>query len=242
MITKPSSPMLSMDLTSTIDQTLLNSLSIYTLPPTYRLGSCGNGCLLEPPGHPSYFTQMVFTKYGNLPSHHRHAPLYLINGRVVRYADEPYEESDGLLDRLYKPLAEEHPRVQAWIEEMYRHLHHCYTDPSAVQAREIVIYPVPSYRLVGKTHDQPAEIEAYALSVALPDNHRAVRAIRKWYPDHKARLDLIEHPVARFQADWWSRYAHLPEADECPGHLGWWPHGKNGVCRLCGRTGIEAIV
>jgi hypothetical protein len=47
---------------STINKDALNRLPIVKLPPTYRLqAGMGNGCFLDPPGYPTYFTQSVYT-------------------------------------------------------------------------------------------------------------------------------------------------------------------------------------
>ena len=52
---------------------------------------------------------------------------------------------------------------------------------------------------------------AYAWSVAKdPDNHLAVLAIRKFYPDYTPDLDLIANPPKLVQADWWQRYTSIP--------------------------------
>jgi hypothetical protein len=53
------------DLT-TINRSRLESLPLAVLPPTYRLqAGCGNGCYLDPPGFPSYFTRHVYTPEEN---------------------------------------------------------------------------------------------------------------------------------------------------------------------------------
>ena len=46
---------------STIDQQRLEELPLYKPPPSYRLGSMGNGCAGDPPGYPSYFTRCVLS-------------------------------------------------------------------------------------------------------------------------------------------------------------------------------------
>jgi hypothetical protein len=48
-----------------------------------------------------------------------------------------------------------------------------------------------------KTRQKYKEIIARAEKSAIPENHQAVRWVRKIYPEHEARLDLIEHAQQR---------------------------------------------
>ena len=122
---------------STIDADAVRKLPIWKPAPTYHLqgdygNSCyGNGCCGDPPGYPTYFTQSVFTQHGNSP---RRGAMEVIKFEGVHYVtrwkgnyDE--EKTDTNMHRLYKPLPEAHPRVQAWIASSYARMAHCYWDP-----------------------------------------------------------------------------------------------------------------
>jgi hypothetical protein len=48
---------------SAINLTELQKLKTYNLPNSYRLQeNYGNGCYMDPPGYPTYFTQSVYTQ------------------------------------------------------------------------------------------------------------------------------------------------------------------------------------
>ena len=112
----------------TIDKNRLARLPKYKLPPTYQLQrDPGNGCYGDPPGYPTYFTRSVYTQFGNTPPR---SPQLMLLGRVVQAAHEDYETVVARLERLYLPLPIEHPRTRAWIQATYKHLQHCYRDPT----------------------------------------------------------------------------------------------------------------
>lgn len=138
---------------------------------------------------------------------------------------------------------------------------------------ELVSYPVPAWQLANikakydartkldirtwprwqrkeylasEARSRALEIGAYkdaAARLATPDNHAAVRRIRRWYPGHVARPDFIgTAPATGPQADWWERYAHLPAPEECPGWYQY-PHGGydgGKSCLTCGLRAAEA--
>lgn len=181
---------------STIDRDKLAKLPTYALPASYHLGDEGNGCYLEPPGHPSYFTRSVYTGHGDYPSK---GPIMLLLGHVVRKADDTTDVPP--LADLYVPLPYEHPRVEAWERTLYRHLRHCYPteDPRFAGSPEYctIFYPVPSYKLESFRDDPRfseewrtaerervaqanAETEAVYAAIAKPENHAAVLSVRKW--------------------------------------------------------------
>jgi hypothetical protein len=127
------------------------------------------------------------------------------------------EAHDGITDArlrsLWKPLPEDHPCVQLWIRHVHQHMAHCYRDDETIEHGRpaILVYPVPDYKLRTFVDDhrfsqewralerrkialENKEIVERAKKIAVPDNHDAVRWVRKFYPEHEARLDLIEHP------------------------------------------------
>jgi hypothetical protein len=127
----------------TIDIVRLRRLAHYNKPPTYELQSDpGNGCFLDPPGYPSYFTRSVYTQHGNNPWR---GPQMVLLGRVVQTAREDHEKVSARLKRLYKPLPLDHPRTRAWVQELYKHLQHCYRDPA--DPKESFIAAVANKRL-----------------------------------------------------------------------------------------------
>jgi hypothetical protein len=119
---------------STIDLDALRHLPKHRLPPTYHLQvHSGNGCFLDAPGYPSYFTKSVYTQHGNTPG--RGPTLVIAHGSetyvVASHKDwmdgrESHDAlTDGRLRSLWAPLPENHLRVQLWIRHVYKHLAHC---------------------------------------------------------------------------------------------------------------------
>lgn len=107
----------------------------------------------------------------------------------------------------------------------------------------VITVPADDYRkMLTAYRVQVKAIYADSWRVAKnPENHLAVLAIRKFYPDYQLDqldLDFIARPPKLFQADWWERYADVPSESECPGHLGT-AHGKYSHCGMCGRRDIQ---
>lgn len=73
--------------------------------------------------------------------------------------------------------------------------------------------------------------------ICIPDNHAAVRAIRRIYPDYQPDPEQLAKPALVHQADWWERLAVRPTPEECA-PPSWWgihnSHQKTGLCRWCG--------
>lgn len=249
---------------STLNEDELSKLPVYKVPPSYTVDThMGNGCAFDPPGYPTYFTQSVYTRFGNTPN--RGATL-LLRGHAVDVAEwkegDTWElrtaRQDRLMRRLYVPLPYEHPRVEAWERDLYTHLAHCYTDTEGVFEPEygrpaLVIYPTPYYKL-RRFHDDPRfsdewrtkeraaieqanrEIEAKHAAVAKPEKHAAVRRIRQMYPDAPIRMDWIAEPPARW-GNWYERYAERPTPQNCPGDRSVrLPHIDGRWCQFCGYT------
>lgn len=199
-----------MSIPSTINQEQLEKLTPYEKPPTDQLQQkSGNGCFLDPPGFPSYYTQSVYTQYGNSP---RKGVEMVIFGRALYHSsdwdgvkdwDQLHENRQRRLKRLWVPLPPHHPRTKAWMGALFQHFRHCYKSATELEYNKpkTVVYPVPSYEL--KTYrDDPrfsdeyrnaarAEVEQYNHDLtarrkaeATIDNHLAVITIRRYYPDY----------------------------------------------------------
>uniref|UniRef100_A0A6M3LQ72 Uncharacterized protein n=1 Tax=viral metagenome TaxID=1070528 RepID=A0A6M3LQ72_9ZZZZ len=218
----------------------------YKLPATYRLSnSRGAECAGEPPGHPRYFVRAVYTQYGNSPPDR---PGNL--GANYEYHGRYYTELEDV-DRHFKPLPLEHPRVQAWIIATFNHHRYCYQDPNGTGGwhDNLIIYPVPSYKLEKFRDDERfsdkwretakaaiaqanQDIEARAAAIATPDNHGATIIIRRHYPDFIPTTELIDNPPAA-PGNWW-KTGDRPEPENCPGQYSMkHPTGKTW-CQWCG--------
>ncbi len=242
---------------STINKDELNKLPIYESTPSRHLQEDpGNGCFLDAPGYPTYFTRSVYTQRGDTPEN---GAQMVILGHVIEHSDdwkgvkgwEEYSKiRDQKLRRLWNPLPLNHPRVRAWKIAMYNHLKHCYYDAEAKESDKTLIYPVPDYKLKSfiddprfseewKAKEKAAieqmnkEIIEHAKKIAIPENHQAVRSIRKFYPEYEPELDLIENPP-RSEGNWYERLAERPTPENCPGEHGH-KHPVNGTwCQMCG--------
>lgn len=241
----------------TINAEKLARFRLYTLPCSYSVGPMGRGCDGDPPGYPSYYAQSVYTMHGNPPAR---GPRALLFGRIIEHSDDwnagTYDEvSEKLAKRLWllwRPLPLDHPRTETWIRNTYAHLQHCYHDPDA--ANHTVIYPVTEFWLP-MFHDDPrfsdewrekekariaqarAKIIAHAEKLATPENHRATRLIRKFYPEFQPRTDLIENPPKSGRGGvgtWWERHEEKPTPETCQGES-WAKHPVNKTwCQVCG--------
>lgn len=246
----------------TIDLHKLKMLPAVKLPPTYRLQEdMGNGCSLDPPGYPTYFTRAVYTAHGNGPNKGCQMIIKDDQGlnRCVESTDDWEgkknwdEYHDAVMERLrklWKPLPLDHPRTRAWIKAVYAHLNKCYHDESISGNDKTLIFPVPDYRLKSFIDDARfseewrqkerisieqanKEITEHAKSVATPGNHKAVRMIRRFYTGYQPELDLIEHPQ-KSEGNWWERMDERPSTENCPGQYGT-KHPVNGSwCQMCG--------
>jgi hypothetical protein len=142
--------------------------------------------------------------------------------------------TDDRLRSLWVPLPETHPRVQLWIRHVYQHMAHCYRDQETLEHGRpaIVVFPVPDYKLRKFVDDhrfssewraleqkkialENKEIVERATKIAIPQNHDAVRLVRKFYPAHEARLDLIEHQPRRLISRRYQREPHHQTPSEC---------------------------
>jgi len=193
----------------------------YKLPPTYHLGSPGCACFLEPPGHPRYFVQSIYTQHGNSPSR---GPQYFFEGSGFDSIEE--------VDTYFKPLPYDHPRVKAWEAYAYAYFRNsyskdgtsrCLTDSITVEPKETVF-----------TKSSP---DKFTTTPQPPEHHLAYLLVKKYYPEAKPRLDLIANPPAWGRGGvgtWWERLNEKPTPETCPGdRVG--KHPVNGSwCQVCG--------
>lgn len=212
-----------MSIPSTINEKRLAMLKIYEKPPTYHLQrEPGNGCFLDPPGYPTYYTQSVYTQHGNSP---RKGAETIIFGRVVHHSsdwngvkdwNEMHARRSERLRRLWVALPIDHPRTKAWMGALFRHFRSCYKSLTEMEygKPKTVIYPVPEYEL--KTfRDDPrfsdeyrnlarAEVDQYNRDLiarrakdATIDNHLAVVTIRRFYPEYVPTPEVETALLAR---------------------------------------------
>lgn len=155
---------------STLDMEKIEKLPKIKLAPSYHFQrEPGNGCYLDPPGYPSYFTRSIYTLHGNQPS--RGDVMELVGhsvekadwvdsltlfGRVITFKRPENLDWEAFIElrqkffnSIYKPLPFEHPRVQEWVKDLWMHFRHCYVDDSKKRNERdrTVIFPTPSYRL-----------------------------------------------------------------------------------------------
>ena len=236
--------------TSTIDHVRLSRLSEFQVS-YLHLGDEGMGCALDPPGYPTYFLQPVYTSNGNNPGR---GPQTVLLGHVVETHDTPYEQRAALMKRFYLPLPWEHPRVQAWVRNVFRHQGCMYYDDAAEGRDKQFVFPVPYYKL--KTfRDDPrfndewragerARVAAtnqaildYYTPRAIPANATAVRTVREFYPDfsdEEATVLINARPTE--MSGWWERHDEPPALGECPGDVRVNLKHKNERCQFCGAS------
>lgn len=257
---------------STLNRAALHKLKTYVCPPTYRIDGdrdMGSGCAGDPPGYPSYFLRSVYTQYGNHPGF-RNYPQEVIKSPwdnsyrvVLRTWGDREQDREAALRRLWAPLALDHPRTRAWIEDTYRHHARCYLDPQAPPDKSyhdrMVIYPVPDYKLASFIDDprfsddwrkaeraavdrKNLEIVKYHERIAAdPANHSAVNIIRRFYPDYAPEPELIANPPKGI-ASWWERLPRRPLPEECPGYHRNGHPVNTSWCQVCGWRAPEEAV
>jgi hypothetical protein len=258
---------------STIDLKALKSLKTFRLPGattddvtnvssgkyTWSIQALpGNGCSGDPPGYPSYFTRNVY-RNGDHP-HSGPTLVITYEGKhyvIATYDDDSWDEVKERLQKLWKPLHPDHERVKMWMSELYRHNKHCYRDDAS---GELVIYPVPAYKLRTFTDDvrfndewrdkAKSEVESYntnieamAKYIAQPENHAAYRIIRRFYPTLSPSRQLIEAQHIEMRGFWWETEAKQPTPAECTPRNGIGVpdgiHVGHGWCQWCGWKGDE---
>ena len=202
---------------STINLDVLRKLRVHKCPPTYEYSHHkGAACAGDPPGYPTYFTQAVYTQYGNSPKGGSPSTVLAIPGEEPRVVDsnvwqandtwdKQIARKNALMKRLWNKLPLDHPRVQLWIKSTYRHHNHCFMDDSieGSYSDKMFIWPVPDYKLESFTADkrfsgewqnlEKARVEQANKKIkdryrplAIPENSSAYRIIAKYYPEFKA--------------------------------------------------------
>ena len=252
---------------STLNLERLRKLPVHKKPETYEYQrGMGNGCSGDPPGYPTYFTQNVYTQYGNSPRRGAElvirdpeTGLYHVVQRAEWAEGETWEvrqaKQDKLIASLWIQLPIDHPRTVAWIRDKYRHARHCYIDDSQAKNDQTVIYPVPDYKLQAfrdderfsdewrerekqRVADANAEIEAYFVKIAIPENHSAYRRIVEFYPDVLPDFALIADPGTEHAQTWWETLAERPTPENCPGNARRGSGDKHPAnktwCQVCG--------
>jgi hypothetical protein len=242
---------------STLNLAALKKLQTWDAPRHLHLqeGS-GNGCYMDPPGYPSYFTRNVYTSDGNTPRHGASQVIQVDDTFYVVDKEEwfPYEAKVKCLRDLWAPLPLEHERVQLWMQNVYRHMAHCYADDAGsvteTMDNGMFIWPVPDYKR-RHFHDdhrfsdtwrvmEKAAVDAYnedlvarCLVLAIPTNHKAHRTIVGFYPEAKPVQEWINNPP-QDSTQWWETEATRPTPATCrPRSCG--PHPVNGTwCQWCG--------
>lgn len=183
----------------------------YKLPPTYELGSQGNACFLEPPGHPRYFAQSIYTRHGNSPSR---GPQYFYEGSGFEFLDE--------LDKYFKPLPYTHPRVQAWEVYTYAYFRHSYSPDG--QDRNV------THDITDHEDKQPPEHHLAYLLVKkhYPEAKPRLDIIHDPSPWGMNGIGT-----------WWERLETKPTPENCPGDsIGKHPVNKSW-CQVCGWVQLQ---
>lgn len=244
--------------TTTIDmEKLARRCREYTLPPTYRLQQApgGNGCYLDPPGYPTYFTRRVYTQHGSSPAR---GPGMLLFGRAVPEYTGDGEAQWALWRAIYRPLPIDHPRVVEWMGNLLRQKANCYQIPKELSRSgrdTMMVWPLPGYELK-KFVDDPrfsdewrasarAEVETWNMErieqlrpYSGVGHHRAVLAIREVYPDFSD--EAAEKMIAagsKLLSSWWERHDVPPLPGQCPGDREVSRTHKDEHCQFCGGHG-----
>jgi hypothetical protein len=259
---------------STINATKLAKLPPLALPPTHKLQrGLGTFCAGDPPGFPSYFLRHIYNARGDTPESPQSAVLELL-GHVFAFGSDESLSSEAIqskLRRLWVPLPFDHPRVQAWVASTFAHFRSCYVDAERPEYGRpgTLIYPLPDYALRHTPQDprwseeaKRAQAEADAAvnraeeerarRIAIPENHRAVVAIREFYPDFtpgtvevqaeggKVRLPITDPRVPwdwrAYGGLWWETEAERPTPATCKPRSTPSRHPDEGWCQWCGYT------
>lgn len=196
----------------------------------------GCGCFGDPPGYPSYFLRAVYVGGNNPQRGPQHVITYEGKHYVIDTADDDWDMHKRVVAALYKPTPMDSERFKLWERATYKHHHHCYRDDENkvvdVSDGNLLIYPLPNYKLkkfvddtrfndewrrnaIQEVESYNADIQARAAALAVPENHSAVRIIKKYYPDYVPNLELIAKPDLVNVGDWWETEASRPSKEEC---------------------------
>lgn len=201
----------------TLDYSTLNldrlhkQYPVYKKPATYTIDSnLGLGCFMDAPGYPSYFVQSVSTQYGNPLAKGVTTVIYdpqCGHYHAVASVETPRSYYERMLKKLWKPLPIDHMRVRLWMMAVYQYQNNCYYTPweNRISGHSIV-FPNALYTKQTGTmfSKERAEItRALAAGCITPDNHMAVRIIRRFYPEHIPNIAYIATPPQASGSGWW---------------------------------------
>lgn len=186
----------------------------YIVPPSYHLGPPGCGCFLEPPDHPSYFVQPIYTRHGTSPP--RNQPAYYLGGRGYRSAFE--------VDAEFVPMPYDNPRVKAWEATLYAYFKNCYT----VNGKRVVVTTSEKNLLL--------DPNTWTRKPQAPENHDAYRNVKRYYPEAEPVESFILNPPRWGDGGpggWWETENEQPSPQTCKPRNG--THPMNGSwCQWCG--------
>ena len=246
----------------TINMEALRNLKPATIAEGCRVdereeGSC---CFMDPPGHPSYFVKHVYNGRGNEPA--RGSTMVLcVPGEEMR----EIEDSDGrgsresLLNSLYKRLPFEHPRVQAWVSQVFGYFKDCYhgldgcTEAGRLRVhawvepwtREdtvdilVMMHGKATEDVLRETREGAEKREKDSL-VYPPEQYRPISYIREWYPefchyDYTGITPEVLKGTYGTGGDWWEQHTCKPTVEECDSIAGGKGHHVEGnSCQFCG--------
>lgn len=225
-------------------------MNIYQKPVTYSVNRhMGSGCFGDPPGYPSYYLRSVYTQFGNEPRKG--------TSQVLQVEDKLYAvpslwkpgAREAFLNKLYLPLPEDHPRVQAWEQWVYTHFAHCYGHPGkTMDAANLIIWPIREHTFISlgmfaREIDwrEIPEIGDEQVKLIMASREAAVKAERESYRTSLRPFITIDNyrPVTYIRqwypdhkprldwvakapglsGDWWERHTSVPDPEECPGPL-----------------------
>ncbi len=228
----------------TINMDEFSKLDVLRLREDRHLGeSRGQGCS-DPPGFPSYFVQSIFTPCGNHPNNPAEPVTVLdvpgASTRVVRYnvyCKEEGKRYQELLNRLYRKLPFDHPRVQAWVRQLHAYFRDCWLDPAVEEKKRRHVAELAIIPSLDKALDAGYTLLQY----------RAVDDVRRWYPEYEGDEALIRNPPPWGRGgdgDWWETEAVQPTPETCRPRYSWRKvHPTSQTwCQWCGWVADESEV
>lgn len=193
---------------STIDLDLLRQLPVFRLRAGMQLQEePGNGCALDPPGYPTYFTRSVYNSRGNS----------LRNGPYTVISDPEDDKKHYVVDNcklrdLWVPVSIESVRFSYWKVACYKHWHNCFYNESATDRNDrcLVAKSEPKLHYTSRNTGQKTlnqnyrhDAEAYDQwmqkygSIFTLENAYATRYIQGFYHWFRMEKDEAQHYVLR---------------------------------------------
>ncbi len=173
----------------------------------------GMGGFVNPPGHAEHsYSVREFNVHGSRREYSSMSLAYAAG-------DETPWVPEHIKERCRR-LLQKHPGeyIEEWERTVYSYFKTCYQDVERLEYGKpgTLIYPVPYYKLKPLLKQEGGETPKYtreyldaengprrkwneeeierAKRIAVPENHLAYVFIRKFFPEAKPRLDLIENP------------------------------------------------